>query len=291
MSERQRWSHSAITRLTRCGEAYRREYVEKQFLPPTSSMARGTAVHHVVAEGHIRQINAMNESPKAPLSLVLRESLPSVEEAGDLAATRFEQERKLAGMVAPVDETEAPSVIIGRDKDAAVRMSRFYVGAVAPYRKPLYVERKIVVEPKNLPIRISGIIDLGTAEAPEVEGQPDREVVWDVKTGERKPHENVAHESDQLTMYALLRKLETGKIPDGFGLDYLVQEKKAFMPPYRVQLQTKRTQDDVSVMVNRLNNAIDAVQRGAFVANGPGNWYCSAKWCRFFADCRYVRRR
>lgn len=281
---RQRWSHSKITTLYRCGEKYRRESEEHERVPPTSSMVRGTALHFVAAEGHIRQKDARVREPHVLKSIVLRESLPSADEAGDLAATRFERERATSGIAAPADEPGPAAKIIGKDKDDAVRMSRFYVEKVAPYLDPLYVERKIVVEPADADVSIVGVIDLGTV------GNDGEETVWDAKTGTKKPSQNAAHESDQLTMYSLLRTLETGKLPKNVGLNYIVAEPKAHSSVYSVTLQSKRTEADHRVMVSRLNNAIDAVKKGVFLANGPGNWWCGPKWCRFHPTCAYVRQ-
>lgn len=281
---RERWSHSKVVRLHRCGEAFRREIEEKDPSPPTSSMVRGTTVHYVAAEGHMRQLAARTAQPGHPKSIVLRESLPSSEEAADLAATRFETEKRAYGIAAPADEFGPASKIIGRDKDTAVRMSRFYVEKVAPFIDPTFVERKIVVEPEDADIAISGILDLGTKDL-----QGD-ETIWDTKTGARKPSSNEADTSDQLTMYALLRKLETGKLPARVGLNYIVAEPKANTGVYSVELLSKRTEADIRVAVNRLNNAIEAVRKGVYLANGPGNWWCSPKWCRFHPTCPYVRQ-
>ena len=152
---RERWSFSKMQKYRRCGEQYRREVLEKEYPPPTSAMARGTAVHFVAAEGHLRQLKARAERPSDPKSIVLRESLPTEDEAADMAATRFELERTQSGISAATDEQDTtPEKVIGRDKDTAVRMGRYYVSRVAPFRDPLYVEQRVEIEPADSNIRL-----------------------------------------------------------------------------------------------------------------------------------------
>lgn len=283
---RERWSNSKLTTLNRCGERFRRREIEKEYAPTTSSMARGTSVHAVAAESHMRQIAARAADPGRPKSVVLSEALPSLAEAGDLAAAKFEEQRDRMGVVAPSDDAkvDAAEKVIGRDKDTAVRMSQYYVTRVAPFLDPIYVEREITVEPADSDIAIRGTLDLGTIDAQGVE------TLRDIKTSEGRPQKHLADDSQQLTLYALLRKLETGKIPDRVALDYVVAERKAFTPVYLVTLESKRTQADLDVVVSRINNAISAVRSGVFLANGPGNWWCSPKWCPYHPTCPYVRQ-
>lgn len=291
--ERERWSHSKLVRLWSCGEAYRREDVEREERPPSSSMVRGTAFHHAAAVAHGRQLAAKLARPGDPKSLVLREALPSEEEAGDLAATAFNREAAASGIVSPADETDVPpSRVIGRDKDAAVKMARYHVSTLAPYVDPIAVESKVIVEPADLPIRVSGIFDLVTDETGNPHG--GRRAVRDWKTAYRRPNKNAAHDSGQLSLYQLLDVLQAAKESrapaDVFALDYVVQDPKRFTAPYVVSLETTRTQEDLAVTVARLNNAIAAVKTGTFLANGVGSWQCSPKWCRFWSTCRFVSK-
>lgn len=271
----------------RCGEMFRREEIEREESPPSSAMVRGSVVHEVAALSHRRQLDARTASPDTPRSVVLREALPSEDEAGDEAATRFERIRRAAGISASFDPEAPPSTpteAIGRDKDSSVVMSRHYVSRAAPFVDPINVERKYVVEPRDLDIRLSGVFDLETREP------GGKRAIRDIKTKTRAPNEGEAKTSDQITMYALLDLLRSGEIADIFALDFVVRPAGAFAKPYLVSLQTTRTRDDVAVMVARLNNAIAATKAGVFLANGVGGWICSPSWCRFWASCPYVRR-
>ena len=289
---RARWSHSRLVKLLRCGEAYRREEEEQEFSPPSSSMVRGTVVHAVAAEGHERQIKGKASRPGDPKPMVLRESLPDEEEAADLAASRFDWERKQSGIVGVRDpEVDEPEkVVIGRDKDSAVRMSRHLVTKVAPYVDPISVEEKLVVEPADANIRISGILDLVTNEPPLVPGGPPRRGVRDYKSKRKAPDAGEAAGSGQLSMYALLDSLVTGRIADVFALDFIVDDGRFLKPPYFVSQESTRTQEDIDVMIERLNNAIEGAAAGVFLANGVGTWQCSPRWCQWWTTCKFVSK-
>lgn len=268
----------------KCGEAFRRSELEREYQPPSPAMIRGTVLHGVAAISHDRQMKGKVARSADPRTMVLRESLPSEEEAADMAATRFDLERSSSGVAIQADATDSPAKVMGHAKDSSVKMARHYVGRVAPYIDPIAVEHKIVVEPSDMDIRISGIIDLVTNEG------GGKRSVRDIKTGVKSPAANLAHESGQLSMYALLDRLENGSIAHSFALDYIVQDDKAFTAPYRVSLETTRTQEDLDVMVARLNNAIEGVKAGVFLANGVGQWWCSPRWCKFHSTCRFVSK-
>jgi len=278
--DKERWSYSKLNKLILCGEAYRREEEEKEWMPASSAMIRGRAVHHVTETGHRRQMDARKESPKALKSVVLREALPSLDEAGDLAATSFDREKKEGVAVSTAPD---PKKEIGFDKDRAVKMARHYVERVAPYLDPILVEEKLVVEPKGTNVRISGIVDLMTRTS---EGG---KMIRDLKTTTRKPNENAADDSPQLSMYAMLDAARNDwKIADGMALDHIVIPPSPHAKPYMVTQETTREQEDLDVLMERLSNAIDATKAGVFVANGVGTWKCSEKWCQFWSDCKYV---
>src|SRR3990167_6437834 len=125
------------------------------------------------------------------------------------------------------------------------------------------------------------VFDLGTRE-------PDgREVLRDIKTANREPAENAAEESEQLTVYALGRKIQTGSIPD-VALDFVVSQPKRGGAVWLTERTSTRTENDLQTIIHRMNNAIESARAGVFVANGPGNWYCSSKFCRFHPTCKFV---
>jgi hypothetical protein len=262
------WNNSALTKLERCGEAFRRRYVEGEYVPPSPRMLRGTVVHKVASAAMLRKLE--------------EHAVPSTEEAKDLAATEFEQQ--WAGGVSLDAEPIEGSADLekARSKDFAVDLSEFYVSGVAPRVEPVAVERHIEVRPKDSDLVIHGTMDL-------VARVPEGEIVRDLKTSEKSPSKDTADKSQQLSFYAMLRQAEVGALPVKLTLDYLVRTP-ARAERKHVPLDTVRDPEDVQALVNRLNTGVEAVKRGVFMPTNPDSWWCSRQWCEYHASCVYVRR-
>jgi RecB family exonuclease len=275
------WSNSNISMLMRCPEQFRRAVIEGERRQGTAEQHRGTAVHAVAAEAHTRQLKAKSYGADTQSELAM--VLPSIEEARDLAATEFDRVVGSEGVRLLPDESGNPSVIIGGFKDAAVDLSGFYVKEVAPNVDPVAVEHKVIVKPRDSDIVISGIMDLVSEEP----GGKRR--IRDVKTGDKTPPGNTADRSPQLDMYAMLHKVETGKLPDGVTLDHVVRTPKMAQMKH-VRLDSVRTEADITALVERINIAVETVKRGAFMPNTNG-WHCDRRYCYFFDSCKYVSSR
>jgi hypothetical protein len=121
-------------------------------------------------------------------------------------------------------------------------------------------------------------------------GEPStRLVVRDTKTSGKSPNATAAHDSEQLTGYAVASKVLDGRLPDKMMLDFLVETPKTHKL-YPVIRDTYRTMDDVAVFLNRFANAVHAIKSGIFVPTKPDDWRCSQKWCGYFNICPYAKR-
>lgn len=279
------WSNSKLSDLQDCAERFRRKYVEGEKVPGTLRMHAGVAPHEVMREAHKRQIRAKElwaaSGDTDPLAVVLRDSLPSREEARDLAADRFEQS-VVDGVTLLPEERQRARLAIGEAKDFAVDVSAGYVAHVAPHKDPIAVERKVTVAPKDSDVRVVGRIDLITND-PFV-----GRVVDDLKTTRASPRKNAADQSQQLTMYAMLDGAAEGQLPDAVALDYMVRTPKRH-DVYHRRLTSTRSAADVAALVSRINTAIAAVQAGVFVPAQPGlSWRCDPRYCEFWTTCKYV---
>ena len=262
------WSQSALWLVQDCGEAYRRRYLLKERYPSSIRQIRGTVIHAVSHAALARKLSA--------------DALPSTEEARDLAADQFDRLLKEGVSYEPEDVAEGIDTVNGRSKDFSIGLSAFHVESVAPTIRPVAVERRITVKPKDSDLTISGKIDL-------IDASPFGETIRDLKTSEKSPRKDQAEVSQQLTMYAMLRWAEVGTLPRLLALDYLVQTPKDKRESY-VPMLTRRSPDDVQSLVNRLNMATEAVKKGVFVPANPDSWRCSPRYCEFYSSCPYVRR-
>ena len=294
-----RWSNSALYTLQQCGERFRRRYIERDFRPTGVRAKRGTAVHKVASESHMRQMRSKEAGAGREEYLV--GSLPTVEEAKDLAATVFDAAMVEGCAFSEDERAEGVEKVTGVQKDASVQMAEHYVGIIAPKVDPVGVERRVTIRPADSDIEITGIVDLVSeewaGESPQemtdsplalerrVRGQKI-EVVNDLKTADRQPQEDAASRSQQLALYALIRTAEMGRPPDKVRLRTLVRTRTG--KTSSVEQTAEKTQPDLEAVAQRLNTAIRAAEAQIFVPANPESWYCHPKWCEFFSDCPYA---
>ncbi len=280
-----RWSNSSLTTIQMCAHKFRLKHLDNIKRQFGYSAKRGIAVHHVAKESHKRQMiqlgtlhgySEMNEAPGTERS---------IEEAKDIAAKEFE--KAVSWGVAALSDSEKEigdeAAVKAHNKDAAVALSALYVKEVAPSILPVAVEHKIEIHPKNMDITIQGYLDL-------VEND-EGDVIRDLKTTEKAPFKDAAKNSQQLTMYNMIRLAETRKMPRESRLVHLVRTPKTHEESIIVQA-TNRDLEDVQRLVARIQVAVEAVTKGVFVPADPSAPGSPCQWCEYSdGTCKYVRRR
>jgi hypothetical protein len=282
LSQFKTWSASSLMTIQLCGEKFRRKHLEKDYRAAGVAAARGIAVNRVKNEAHKRQMfdrdewlgeaPKLSEAPGTPRAL---------EESKDVASREFEAAVRRGVSFTKDEQSEGTAKVLASFKDAAVALAGLYVSKVAPAMYPVAVERKIFVRPKDSDIQIVGYLDL-------VRKVEAGEVVPDVKTKDKSPFKNAAAVSSQLTMYAMLRRLEVGALPVSLELIHLVQTPKEKRTYVDIQ-ETTRDETDVSLLVRRINVAAESVEKGVFVPADPASPGSPCGWCEFRGDCRFVR--
>lgn len=295
------WNNSRLTRLQMCGERFRRHDIENDPEPSNPRLVRGSVVHAVAKATLRRKVGKDNSA------------LPTLEETRDLAADLFEQAwaREDVRLVDEDEDGQTPAQAKAESKDFAVAISGLHRTALAPRLRPVAVERKIIVKPKDSDLVIHGTLDVVTQ--PETAGQikqptgrmtdcepegpsqnvdlsdPARDTIRDLKTSVKAPNREAAERSQQLSMYAMIRAAEVGTLPEALALDFL------WRTPARGELRlaeqlTARGPEHIQALVNRLNMAVEGVKRGVFIPADPTAWWCSEKWCGYWQTCPYVAR-
>lgn len=294
-----RWSPSALFAIQECGERYRRKWIEGERRPIGIAAPRGSSVHGVAKTSHRRQLDTKKRSererPGDPEAL--QAAIPTIEEAKDLAASLFTaniNEKEVA--FTDEEKEEGAEKVKGRVKDTTVAMAGHYVEKIAPVIDPIAVEHAVIVKPRDADFEIKGIMDLVTFAPPEpvLLGEkippPDPIVVIDdLKTATKAPWKDAADRSQQLTFYSMLRRRQSGKMPDKVRLKTVVETPKTRKVSHVVQTST-RDLEQVKSLVQRINTAVAAVERGVFIPANPDGWRCSAKYCEFFFECRFAMR-
>lgn len=264
------WHASSLAAYLRCGEAYRRRYVEKDFTPSTTPQIRGSAVHRAIGTGLIEQ-----QRLKAPAPVELFE---------DVAATQIDLARRSGATLTKEEASIGVAKVFGELKDHAVQYAGGYAIGVASSIEPLAVERTVTITGLIPDVHMKGTIDL-VDRAPL---EPVGEIIRDVKTSERTPPDHAAAQSDQLTMYSLFRQAECpSPEPRTVSLDYLIRRKSGQIDHKR--LTSVRGQKDYEILTRRIQAASRGLRAGTFLPSNPAtDWWCSERFCPYWATCPFV---
>lgn len=259
--------YSGLEKLSSCGEAFRRRYIERERGVSPSYIHVGRAVDHAA--------NSTMQSKIDTNALLPVEQV--VDEARDVAVKSMEDD----GLMLQPEETGAGEGAAKAEViDKTVRLSTAYASILAPRLKPKRVQAKWSLVIPGMPFEL-----VGTRDLDETTG-----AIIDLKTSKRSPKKTEAQVSDQLTTYALsVAVIDKAPVPVTVGLDYIVDLKSGSKVADR--LVSTRGKDDFGVIIARLERASQVIESGAFQPASQGrDWQCSLKYCEFAYNCRFFRK-
>jgi hypothetical protein len=258
-------SYSRMSMLSRCGEQFRRRYVEHEVVPPDVSLAVGRAVDRAVSE-NLR-------------SKMVGTGLKPAEEVADLARDAVEDEFRGEVVLSDEEASRGLRAVKGEAADKSIRLASCHARELAPAITPTAVQRWMAVDLSRLgyPAELVGIIDV----------QEGADRVRDTKTSAKSPVAGAADQSLQLTTYGLAARVLDGKAPTALGLDFLVDSKSGAKS---VTQQTSRSVEDYRSLLRRVERYLEVVEKGAFQPTNPDNWWCSTRFCGYATTCPFYRR-
>lgn len=255
---------SQLSMLAKCGEQYRRRYVEGDIVPPGVALLIGSATHRSVE----RNLRHKAETKGQLLSL---------DEIGDTVRDDFKSRWDNEGVT--LDEIEAvkgTKAVMGEAIDLAIDLAQVHATDLAPIINPIspkHIERKFVVELPGFPFDLAGTIDIQ---------EPD--CIRDTKTSGKTLTQSDADGSEQLTFYAIgAHVLDSIDLPMKVVLDGLIKTKTR----KAVTVESVRSQDQVQRLLRRIERAAEIVDRGMFMPADPTSWVCSTKWCGYAHTCPF----
>ncbi len=266
MNDADKKPYLSVTQLEmfgKCGEQYRRRYMEQQRLPPGVAMTRGKAVH-TAAEQNMRQKIQSHENMRAS-------------DVVAMADAAFTASIETGGIMLNSDEeSRGVKVVTGEARDQVARLARLHAFAQAPDYQPVAVERTIRVELPQSKRDLLCVIDLVDT----------RNRVIDFKTMSKTPNRADAETSIQLTAYHVAWNAYTGAPPSELRLDATIDGANQ---QRREVIVTARTPDHVESLGARFAAVGQAIDVGAFPPAAVGQWFCSKKWCGYYGSCAFVR--
>lgn len=259
-------SFSQIDQYCKCGIKYFLYYEEGIVIPSSTSLVLGTTYHKALEVNHTQKIESGTD---LPLSDLQECSANGIEEAfkEDILLSEDEKHKGKIG---------ARDLLIHRS-DAALKA---YREELALNIQPLEVEKyfKIPLEDDLPPLVV--VIDLITQ---------DMRVV-DNKTSSKKPPENVADESIQLSAYALAFKNQYGMVPTGLELQHTVVTAKT-LSATTVTTKTTRTDEQLDHFKLRLQMVVDGIRKRVAIPPSQGDWQCKSCGYRELNYCPLYKRK
>ena len=254
-------SPSQLGTFSKCGEQYRRRYINREIIPPGIALIRGTAVH-VSAEENFQQ------------KMTTHEDLP-VEKFKASAAAAFDGRRQGEGYsLTKEEESVGADKVLGKAKDQAVVMAEAVALKVAPRHQPVMVEEEQRISLPNQTHDLVVKMDLVN----------DRDEIPDLKTGKPKSVQDLIG-SAEMRLYALAFHAKTGR-PAKRILYENVSDKGAHVSS-EMDLPRNPVEEFYPPAVNHVNFMLASIKAGLFKPAPSGAWWCSLRFCGYAATCPY----
>lgn len=142
----------------RCPEQWRQRYVLGRKTPPAAAMIAGRADHTAIEHSMVQKIETHEDLP--------------VGEVQEMFATIFDQELEESGGFREVEVRNGSEILkgkaeklaqLGKIKDSGVKYVAGYHTQVSPHVQPIAVEEEFDLRVADLPVRVTGRIDLVAA--------------------------------------------------------------------------------------------------------------------------------
>jgi len=257
---------SQLTSYERCGEAYRRRYIEGEKIPPGIVLVKGTGVHGGSKVNFAQKIDSKIDLARQDII--------------DISVSEFDnQVNKYGVLLTTEEETIGYHKVIDEARDSVMTFGGLYADYVAPEYQPKFVEEEHRIEIPTASHDLMCHMDLADI----------RDIITDLKTTKKKKTQKEVDDSEQLSFYALVFKALTGHLPSAVRLEVLVDKSK----PERQTpvLEATRTMDDLQVILNRINVMLKGLKAGIFIPALATSWQCSPKYCGYFPTCKFAQQR
>jgi|SRR5580765_7775942 len=314
MKWRKQIHQSGLSMINRCAMQFYFAYIEHRRRPTASFLIAGKAVDTAVGYDLNTKIVSGVLAPRDEVLDAARDAVVNNPQAQE---------------VEPVDDDEkgqSREQILAKTTDKAVRLVDSHHKLVAPTIQPYRVARKFSVTldkflharattlheekehgetrwERRMLLRQAEALNAAARDGWDFVGEQDIVQgimladklldlsqpfsIRDTKTARASKNQSMIDSDDQLTGYAMASMVIDGRLPDDVRLDVLVDLKRGVKPQL---LKSVRTKADVDVFLNRLANAISAIQQGVFVPTNQANWWCSTKFCSFSSHCPYFKQ-
>lgn len=254
---------STINTAFRCGEQFRRRYVNGEILPPGIAAGRGTGVH---------KANEINLKQKIQTGMDM-----AVSDLKDVARDAY-VEAFSNGVYLPKDQVSEKSKLLNEGLNDALRCVEVYREKVAETIRPIAIEEPFEID-VGLDLPLKGRMDY--QEEPKV---------GDLKTSIRTWPKGRAQKEAQPIFYSLVHEKTRGVRPV-FQYDILIARRNKAGEPTSAEHQTEivnPTDAQYIALLHRLEAFLKMLKAGIFPPANQTDWWCDPKWCGYWYTCPYV---
>lgn len=254
-------SPSQLVMFQRCGERWRRRYLEEELTPPGLSLHVGRAVREA-AEACLRHRQASGE--------VMAE-----QDALDVAAAAYAASLEEGVHHAPEDEADAAHAE-EEGRNTVLTLTSLFVKELAPTLDPVLTAPSVTLD---LGLELPVAVTLGCVTA---DGAARR-----LSTASRRWSAERAHGAPEAALWPEAVRALTGKAPTSLVFDVLVHTKT----PALQSIETERTAEDLEAVVRQFSLMLASIRAGIFPPAAPDTWSCTPRWCPYFHSCAHVSAR
>lgn len=280
------FSPSQLERASKCGESYRRYYIEGDRPPPAVVMLRGRGVHAGARLNYEQKIES-------------RVDLPA-REIVDAAVAAFDGDLDRDGCELRQDEQQRGlKVVLAEARDETASIAAALAKLQAPVYQPLMVEEAVrieldgdrdlfgyvdlVAEPSD-PIQHalttkSGVFTVNSGHVPKF--------VVDTKTGKKKKTQLDVDKSIALTFYGAAAHIKFAGPADAVCLDTFVLRQSGKID--RDVVWSTRGEEDYDALMARVDSLSLMLEAGVFMPAPADAWWCSPTYCPYWTTCPYVK--
>lgn len=256
-------SPSQISTYLRCGEMWRRRYIEGEIIPPGITLIKGRSIHTGAEINHRQKIESHRDMKKKDIIEISVNDVETIKAEDGYSLTEEEQ-----GIGA--------AKVLGQAKDRIAVIAGLYMDEVAPTIQPVLVEETFRIELPGGSHDLLGRIDYCD----------DQQRVGDIKTASKSKNQADIDNSDQMTFYHLAYQSRFGHPPAGLRMDVLVDKKV----PAAQFLTSTRDEQDYEILINKINAVLAGLKAGIFLPAPENSWICSKKFCGYAPSCRFFRK-
>lgn len=255
------YSQSKLGMWQRCGEQYKRRWINGEVIPPGVAAIRGTAVHEAARVNFRQKIDTHTNL--------------GTDDIVDVAVEKFRAESTGGLMLTELEEGRGLKAVVAEALDETARYAKAHAIEQAPDYQPVLVEDRV-----SIPSGLDGVELQGTIDLADDKGR-----LVDFKTKAKSPSERDVHTSVQLTLYSALYRARQKEAPKVIRQDVLVGLKRGVK---RRVLETTRGPADYAALAERLHAMDASIQAGHFPPASPDHWVCSPSYCGYYRTCKYV---